>query len=286
MVEASEALDIAVQADDGHCWSLLARIPAQPHATLLWLPALGVAARHYLPIADALAAAGVAVFIHEWRGNGSSNLRPCRGNDWGYRELLTRDLPASQAAVAAQWAAMPGIVGGHSLGGQLAACWLGLQAHAPNPATQLWLVASGAPYWRTFPRPLRYALPLAYRFLPWLADRLGILPGRWVGFGGDEARGLVRDWTRTGLSGRYRAEGMDLDFDAAMAGLDIDVCAVTMAHDWMGPESSLCFLLAKLPHARTVVYELTDREVGARADHFAWMKQPQAVADRLLRHRD
>ena len=73
-----EPVEIPAVAADGHAYQLIARIPALPTASLLWLPALGVAARHYLPLADALAARGVAVFLHEMRGNGSSTLRAGR----------------------------------------------------------------------------------------------------------------------------------------------------------------------------------------------------------------
>src|SRR3546814_1108046 len=101
-----------------------------------------------LPISDALAARGVAVFVHEWRGNGSSALRPDRDHDWGYRELLTADLPASERAIDGLLPDLPRVIGGHSLGGQLACCRLALD---PQAASAVWLVASGAPYWRAFP---------------------------------------------------------------------------------------------------------------------------------------
>src|ERR1700741_3030056 len=171
-----QALD--VQASDGHRWQALAVMPEQPRTRLLWLPAMGVAAKHYLPFAQALAACGVAVFVHDWRGNGTSNLRPSRGSDWGYRELLLLDLPATEAAISARLDGIPRILGGHSLGGQLGCCHLGL---APASAPELWLVASGAPYWRAFPLRTRWWLPMAYRFLPWLADRRGYLPGHSIG---------------------------------------------------------------------------------------------------------
>ena len=41
----------------------------------------------------------LAVFLHEWRGIGSSNMRASRENDWGYREVLA-DLAARIAPVA------------------------------------------------------------------------------------------------------------------------------------------------------------------------------------------
>ncbi len=271
-------LEQPVVAGDGHRWTLLARMPERARASLLWLPALGVAAKHYLPFAEALAARGIAVFLHEWRGNGSSGLRADREHDWGYRELLLQDLPASEAAVARTTAGIPHFLGGHSLGGQLACCRLGL---APDIAQGLWLVASGSPYWRAFPSPNRWWLPLAYRFLPWLARWRGSLPGRLIGFGGNEARSVIRDWARSGLSGVYRAEGISADMEEAMRGLRLPIRALAMADDWLGPETSLRFLLSKLPLSHADIDLLGAEQLGTGADHFSWMKTPETVAERL-----
>ena len=114
-------VEFPVATADGHEASLLARMPDSPRSALLWLPALGVAAKHYIPFAEALAERGVAVFLHEWRGNGSSNQRAGRDCDWGYRELFA-DIAASEATMQAHANDLPRILGGHSLGGQLA-CW-------------------------------------------------------------------------------------------------------------------------------------------------------------------
>lgn len=273
-----ESLEIPVTAADGHRWRLLARVPSQAHATLLWLPALGVAAKHYLAFADSLAAHGIAVFLHEWRGHGSSSLRAGRKTDWGYRTLLLQDLPASEAAIAAATGAIPRIVGGHSLGGQLACCRLAL---SPETAAALWLVASGSPYWRAFPPSHRWWLPFAYRFLPWLAGARGALPGRTVGFGGNEARGLIRDWARTGLSGRYAVRGLELDLDEALQRVTQPVHAVLFNRDWLGPVSSLRFLLSKLRNSDVHIVTLDAATLGTKADHFAWMRNAATVVDAL-----
>lgn len=276
-----QPVEVPVTAADGHRYRLLAHLPERPVATLLWLPALGVAARHYSPFAARLAARGVASFVHEWRGHGSSTLRAGRDCDWGYRELLASDLPASEAALGgALPLVLPRIIGGHSLGGQLACCRLAMQ---PGAATRLWLVASGAPYWRAFPLPTRYWLPLAYRLLPWLARRNGALPGRRIGFGGREARGLVADWARSALSGRYAAAGLEVDLDAAMAGIAVAVQAVVLAGDWLAPDSSLRFLLSKMPQAEPGITRLDRTGPGVAADHFSWMDHPEAVAGALTR---
>jgi len=273
--------ELPVTASDGHRYTLLACVPERPAAALLWLPALGVAARHYLPFAEALASHGVAVFLHEWRGHGSSHLRAGRDCDWGYQPLLTRDLPASETAMRqALTGTAPSIVlGGHSLGGQLASCRLAL---SPDSARHLWLVASGTPYWRAFPARTRWWLPLAYRFLPWLANRVGALPGRRIGFGGREARGVIADWSRTALSGRYAARGLEHDLESGLATLQADVRAVVLADDWLAPASSLRSLLDKMPLAGTTVRRLDRAALGTAADHFAWMQGPDAVARALV----
>jgi len=269
---------LAVDSGDGHCYEVIACVPAQPLARLLWLPALGVAARHYLPLAQALAARGVAVYLHEWRGNGSSSLRPSRAQDWGYRQILDHDLPASQALLAdadAGQNALPWIIGGHSLGGQLACVHAGRQ---PQAFDRLWLAASGTPFWRTFPPPRGWLLPLIYRFLPWIARRQGVLHGRRLGFGGTEARGLIADWARVGLNNHYAAVGTDEDLDAQMARVHGSAQAVLMEHDWLAPIGSMQALLAKLPNVASQLRVLSAQDLGTRADHFAWMKHPEAVA--------
>lgn len=269
---------LPVVSADRHRFRLLVRQPATPVATLLWLPALGVAAKHYLSFAEALSARGIAVFVHEWRGHGSSDVRAGHDRDWGYRTLLEDDLPTALAAMQAACPGVPRIVGGHSLGSQLATCLLALQ---PDAAERLWLVAGGAPYWRTFPGPRGWLLPLAYRFAPWLADRRGHLPGRTIGFGGREARGVIRDWARSGLSGRYAGAGLAVDLESALAGVQVAVEAVRMADDWLVPPGSLDWLLGKLRPVSVRRTVLDATQLGTRADHFAWMRRPDAVADAL-----
>lgn len=270
-------VELPVATRDGHRFTLEAILPENARARLLWLPALGVSARHYRPIAEALAKHDVAVFLHEWRGHGSSSLRAGRGCDWGYRELLL-DIETSEAAAAAQAPEVRRLIGGHSLGGQLAACRLRLD---PAAADALWLVASGAPYWRAFPYPTRCWLPLAYRFLPWLARRVGHLPGRRIGFGGSEAAGVMTDWGRSALSGLYAPAGVTADLEAGMTCFAGEVRGLALRDDWLGPMSSLLYLTSKLAHARVALDTLDAGMLGTVADHYGWMLQPEIVAQAL-----
>ncbi|MFT4179547.1 MAG: alpha/beta fold hydrolase [Thermomonas sp.] len=269
-----QALVLPVETGDGHRAELIARIPDAPHMRLLWMAGMGLPARHFIPFAEALAARGVAVFLHEWRGIGSSNLRASRASNWGYRELLA-DMMASEAVAEAHAPGLPRVIGGHSLGGQLSCCRLGLQADA---ADAVWLVGSGSPYWPTFPTPTRWWLPVVYRFFPWLARRCGYLPGRRLGFGGNEAVGVIQDWSRSALCGRYAARGIDTDLEAGMARFSGDVRRVNFRDDWLAPASSGQYLAGKLCSAQAETVELDAATLGAVADHYAWMKAPEAVA--------
>ncbi|HEU4669148.1 MAG TPA: alpha/beta fold hydrolase [Dyella sp.] len=245
-----------------------------PTTTLLWLPAMGVPARHYLPLADALARHGVATAIHEWRGIGSSDRRAGRHSDWGYRELLLHDLAASLAAARDSLPGRPMLIGGHSLGGQLGALCAALH---PASFDGLVLVASGSPFWRTF--PLGRLIYLAYGVAPLLAALRGHLPGRRLGFAGNEARGVTTDWARSGRTGRYAAAGLDMDLERALARLSLPVLGIRFEDDWLVPPASLEWLLGKLPQAPAKRVELGAGVLDGRPpDHFAWMKSPEAVA--------
>ncbi|SEO59514.1 Predicted alpha/beta hydrolase [Luteibacter sp. UNC138MFCol5.1] len=267
---------IHLRMDDGATADLLFFCPRERSlAALLWVPALGVAARHYEPFARALAAHGITVGIHEWRGHGSSDRRAGRRCDWGYRELLTYDLPRSLDTLATTVADVPLHVGGHSLGGQLACLLAGM---TPHELAGVALVASGAPYWRRFPPWVLFA----YVAAPMLAHMVGRLPGRRIGFGGNEARGVIADWSRSGRRGVYAAVGLAVDLEAALGRQRAPVRALRLQDDWLAPASSLDFLLDKMPDAPRDTGVVTPDELGGeRADHFAWMKQPASVARRL-----
>lgn len=266
-----------ISADGARSELLLQRPASETTQVIYWLPALGVAAKHYLPLAKALAERGVAVAIHEWRGIGSSNKRADRREDWGYRQLLEDDMPAGLAALRVSLPRGRLTLGGHSLGGQIAALYASMH---PSQVAGLLVVASGAPYWRQFPQ--RRLLWIAYALAPWLARLVGHLPGRRIGFGGNEARQLIDDWARTGRTGRYAAAGMSVDFEALLGRLELPILGLRMRDDWLVPQASLSWLLGKMPRSPNTQQVITAGDLGNdKADHFGWMKTPEAVAARI-----
>jgi len=261
-------------ADGARAEALL--VPAsQPRAGLVWLPALGVPARAYLPFASQLAERGISTLVHEWRGIGSSSVRASRQVDWGYARLLATDLPATAGLAHPAFAGVPLHWGGHSLGGQLACLHL---ARRPADGVGLVLVGSGAPYWRAQRPAIAAALWAAMAGVPALGAAFGFLPGRHLGFGGREARGVMRDWLRCVRTGRYRAGGLEDDLESALSRLRCPVLALHLRDDAFGPLSALGHLLGKLATPAPRIVTLGPAELQVPADHFAWMTRPDRVA--------
>jgi predicted alpha/beta hydrolase len=270
---------VPVLAKDGARSELMFVQPDNDPAHIVyWVPALGVPAKHYLPLAEAFAARGIAVALHEWRGIGSSDRRAGRQCDWAYRELLDTDIPAGIAETRARWPQANLWIAGHSLGGQLACLYASLH---PDRVAGILLIASGSPYWRCF----RFGtlLSIAYVLASPLAWLVGYLPGRRLGFGGNEARGVIADWSRSGRTGRYSVDGMAVDFEERLHALDVPVLALRLRDDWLVPQPSLAWLLDKMPGTFQCVDIVTpERLDGQAADHFSWMKLPGALVAQLI----
>jgi predicted alpha/beta hydrolase len=267
---------IEVTVADGHRFELI-DVPAERAAhILLFLPGMGLSARLFIPFARSLAKRGFHVYIHEWRGNGSSNRRASRDVDWGYAELLD-DLAAARAAIVARGHGDL-FLGGHSLGSQLACLSAALE---PDGCRGLVIAAGGSPYWRVFPLPMKLVMIGVMSVFPVLGAAFGYYPGKRVGFAGNEARQVMSDWARSARSGRYEPAGVEADLEARLRELALPVLAVDMADDWFVPTGSLGWLLGKLAHCR-IERETVHAEDG-KADHYAWMRHPGPTADAIER---
>ncbi len=266
---------IRVRSADGVEADLVLTRPRDARAGLFWLPALGVAARHYAGLAEALAAQDIAVARHEWRGHGSSSVRASRRCDWSYRELLDFDIPAallaaSEAAPGLRWS-----IGGHSLGAQLAMLtWL----RRPTDLLGLAAVAGGVPWWRHFGGMRAPAFRAVLAALPLVTAAMGYFPGRRLGFGGREARGVMRDWAASAVTGRYAHAGDRASPSATWR----PVLGIGLARDGLVPRSALEDLLARTGSSAATVAVLDARDLaGVTPDHFSWMRRPEPLAHRL-----
>ncbi|MEU8005963.1 alpha/beta fold hydrolase [Catellatospora sp. NPDC049111] len=239
-------------------------------------PAMGVPAGYYTRFAHSLNAAGLGVAVADLRGTGDSSPRPGRESRYGYTELAD-DVPAVLAALAEHRAGRRTILLGHSLGGQICVLHLAREAArgAGHSVDGLVLIAVGLPYWRTYPRQRLGVLAMT-QFVNAVSAVLRVWPG-W-GFGGRQARGVIRDWAHTARHGEFPAH---LGVSAALSRVDLPVLAISVDDDQYTPPETTDHLVAALTGAKVHRDHLTTAAAAAPLDHFKWVKAGAALAPRI-----
>lgn len=239
---------------------------------LVFLPAMGVPRQFYAPFLQGLAEGGVHVHALELPGQGDSPLRPGR-HDYGYREVVEQMIPAALDEASARWPGHPLFLGGHSLGGQLAV----LASHRERRASGLVLLAAGTAHWRRWPRASRLRAAITVHAITLLTLLLPFYPGRWVGFGGNQSRRFMRDWSFNARSGRYRLEGSD--WQPHTHGRPLPLLAVSIAGDPLAPPGAVQELLERAPNAQADVLCLPGVDGDAPwKRHFSWARRDVGVA--------
>lgn len=236
---------------------------------LLW-PAMGVPARFYRPFATTLRDAGLAVAVADLRGTGASTPRASPASRYGYAELAD-DVGAVLTSVKPDRNERRVVLVGHSLGGQ--ACLLHLARSGGADVDGLALVAVGLPYWRVYPGRRRLVVLPMTQAIHAASALLRVWPG-W-GFGGRQARGVIRDWAYTARTGRFPPLA-GADMEAAVAAVRAPVLAVSLERDKYTPAPTVDHLVGKLAGA-TVRREHYDGAV----DHFQWARVPGPIAERV-----
>ncbi|MEU5895724.1 MULTISPECIES: alpha/beta fold hydrolase [Streptomyces] len=250
-----------------------------PAPAVLILPAMGVPARFYRRFARQLHDEGLTVLTVDLRGQGeatpSAAGRGAPGH--GYRAIVEDDLPAVVAAIRDELGTEPPLfLLGHSLGGQLGLVYA---ATARRPAVDgVAVIATGSVWFRAFAPPRGAGLLLLQLLIAGTATVLGRWPGTRLGFGGNQPKGVMRDWARQVRTGRYSAEGSALDYESALATLTLPVLAISVDGDAYAPASSLNHLLSKVPEARVTRRHCTTQEAGAELDHFTWTRAAASLA--------
>jgi len=246
-------------------------------STLICLPAMGVRASYYDPFATALNERGFNVISADWRGNGHSSLRASRRIDFGYKELM-QDVGSILDFAEIQFPGTDKIIVGHSLGGQIGSLYA---AQYPSAIGALILIASCSVYHKGWKGLAQLRVILAGILFYPISLLVGYLPGKEIGFGGQEARSVIRDWSYTIRHGTYQPYGTNFDFEKALSQLLIPRLAISIKGDQLAPEAAVSRLLDKFNAALpATLLHVSDHESAIPAlNHFNWAKKPQYFAD-------
>ncbi|MCP5112010.1 MAG: alpha/beta hydrolase, partial [bacterium] len=161
------------------------------------------------------------------------------------------------------------------LGGQLACLFA---AARPGEVSGLVLIASCSVYHRAWSFPGNLALLGLQQLARLSALALGYFPGTRVGFAGREARRLMADWARQGLTGRYRVARSERDFEALLRALELPLLAMSFTDDPYCTQAATAHLLGKMPAAEATHLHRSPKQLGAaRLGHFSWVKQAELL---------
>ncbi len=241
---------------------------------ILVLPAMGTPASFYQPLAlqlcDLLQG---PVAIGELPGQGASRMSVRRGASFGYREIVDDCIPAYVEQLLGAFPERPLHIVGHSLGGQLAVLAL---PRIHDSIAGLVLAACGTAHYRAWGRFRLKAMATVY-LVRFLALCLPWYPGRRLGFGGDQPRRLMRDWSVNATTGRYSIAGDPMGPRGRQAVLDtvsLPVLALCVSGDAVAPRRAAEELLTFIPSARPTHCEIA----GVPAHnpwrrHFSWVRE-------------
>ncbi len=243
-------------------------------ANILFLPALGTKARYYSGFGKSLAGSGFNVAVMEQRGHGESAVRPSRKLDYGYKTYIS-DISSVIDWIKAQAPGFPVFLAGHSLGGHLAIACAGL---FPETFAGIVLIACSSPYYKNYSGKWKLRLQVGNFMIPILLALFGYFPGKWVGFGGSEAKTLMRDWRQLAKHNRYHLAGIPGDIESNIAKYRRPALNIRFEKDALAPQKAVASINDKLKSARFTHVVLSEADLGCHAGHFEWAKHPACVS--------
>lgn len=252
--------------------------PGDGPLVVVW-PGFGMGARYYRPIAEALVDQGFSVAVGELRGQGDNTAVATRRDRWGYHDLASQDYPRTIAGAKTALgleADHPTYLLTHSMGGQIGSLFLARPETAELNVRGMMGVGSGSPWYRTFPNPERSRLFLGGYVMGGVSKVLGYWPdGRLDITNYGRQSGIhLGEWARFGRHNTLAdLAGQDIDYQAAMACVDVPVLLTRFSNDTYCTVES-CDALASLIPAEV-------EEFDGTLGHNRWARDPQVVSERF-----
>lgn len=238
----------------------------QQSPILILLPALGVAVKKYSQFIECLNSQGYSVVAADYPGCGDNRPMVSRGKDYNYADLLDLFLPELIQVAHAVSQQQPVLLG-HSLGGHLATLFAQQHPYAVIG------IATGNIHYKNWDFKGQLNLLRAVVLFRPLIAALGYFPGDKIGFGKKEAAGLMKDWCKTVLTGRY-SHIQQIKGKAANKNLFIhfegDEWAPRLSTEKLGE-------LFQQPHVISLSLDASIK--GNR--HSIWIKWPETVVQQI-----
>jgi predicted alpha/beta hydrolase len=256
------------RATDGYPLAVT-RFPAQGRAwaTALVAPAMAVRQDFYAPYARFLAQNGVHALTFDYRGIGASRAAPLRSTQATVTDWVTKDFEAMLGEARRAAPALPLVVAGHSLGGQI----LGLAPSNASVRAAIHVVAGSGYY--GFNERMRWRVRLLWFVaLPLFTRLFGYFPGRRLGIIGDLPKGAALQWRRWCTHPLYalsEGEAARASFERVTA----RILSYSFEDDPMIEARAVDSLNGFYRHARIEHRHVDPRATGAAIGHFGFFSE-------------
>lgn len=280
MHQNQEIEKLPIQSQDGVTSELnLFRNPKTQNAPVIIIfSAMGIEARYYKTFAQSFVKEGFHCLTSDLRGHGNFSIRPSRKVDFGYKEMVEYDFPATVQKVKEIFPKSNIFLMGHSLGGQMTSLYA---STAQEPQLKgLILPACCSIYYKNF-KPT-FGTLLFTQISKVIADLLGSYPGKQIGFGGLEGKTVIRDWAKQARMGKYIPKNSEIDYERKLSELTLPILAINFEGDKYAPQAATQHLLAKMPQTPKMEWLITAENMGLKKlDHFLWAKQPDWLVPKI-----
>jgi len=242
---------------------------ANPRGVAIVVPAMGTTASFYRPFAEELAGRGLSVLSGELPGTGQSRPRPSWKADYGYRDLVETYLPEIVRAARKIGQGAPLVLIGHSLGahaGTLAVATGRVEIDA------LVTIAGGNIHYRNWQGAQAAKVLLASLLFSSLTFLFGQMPGRHLGFGGPQAKTLIREWAKIIRTGSF-AHITDISDDTHAT----PTLAIGIDGDTFAPEKSISALAGMLDGEVEMM-----PKTWRGSPHSSWARNPVKISSRIV----
>jgi predicted alpha/beta hydrolase len=222
---------------------------------------MGTASGFYQPFAEELVSHRITALLAELPGTGASRPRPSWKVNYGYRDLVESYLPGLVRVAREIGQGAPVVLMGHSLGAHAGALAV---ATGSIDIDALVTYAGGNIHYRNWQGVEATKVFLAAGLFSSLSGLFGHLPGQHLGFGGPQARTLIREWSKIIFTGRFSHI-----YDRMMADPHVPVLCIGFQGDGLAPEKSVAGL-AQVLNGETEILPVN----WPGNPHSSWARNP------------
>jgi len=114
-----------------------------------------------------------------------------------------------------------------------------------------------------------------------VATLIGYFPGYRMGFGGLEARQVIKDWAHNARTGNYAITNSPHDFEALLGKIVSPVLAISFDGDGLAPQGTVRHLCKKMENARVTYVHMIPAPGETGFTHFNWLRRPQPLMPKI-----